>query len=116
MENWKHIGALLTGIAALITASIPIASYLKEFQDKHITNIGKIDTHSSVKRLKAIIHDKDGWVNLRKEPSINAPIIIKIENGYKVYIIEKINNWSKVETILGDIGYIYSDRLIVQNE
>lgn len=116
MENWKHFGALLTGIAALLSASIPIASCIKEYKDNYIIQSSKVRNEVTVKRPVAIVSDSDGWVNLRRGPSIEAPIIIKIENGYKVYILDKINNWTKVETSLGDVGYIYSDRLIIQNE
>lgn len=104
-ENIKHFGAILTGIAAIITASIPIFSYLKEDKKENIQNEIKIQKNF------AYIDDPDGWVNLRVEPNSNSRVITKIENGYRVEILEKNGNWYKVKTYINDVGYIYSDRL-----
>jgi uncharacterized protein YgiM (DUF1202 family) len=115
MENWKHIGGLLTGVAAIITASIPIFSYLKSDIAKNTiaTKIQKEQQVMPVTQIKqyAVISDPDGWVNLRVSPNINSKIIKKIENGYRVHFLDKSGNWSKVQTDIGEIGFIYSDRL-----
>ena len=111
MENWKHIGALLTGIAALITACIPLFSMLTESQPKAPTTL-----HQSPNSLiqYAIVNDPDGWVNLRTNPTTTSQPIIKLINGSKVQILEQIKNWYKVKTNINEIGYIYSDRLKLQ--
>lgn len=106
MENWKHLGILLSGLAALITAFISIFTHLEETQKTHIQKIQEIQAN-----FTALINDPEGWVNLRSSPSIKSSIIVKIENGYKVEVIERQGNWFKVKTSLGDIGYIYSNRL-----
>lgn len=108
LENSKHFGAILTGIAAIITASIPIFSYLKEDKKENIQNEIKIQKNF------AYIDDPDGWVNLRLQPNSSSKIITKIENGYRVEILEKNGNWYKVKTYIDDVGYIYSDRLKLQ--
>lgn len=116
MENWKHIGALLTGIAALITASIPIASYLQDIQWFGISKIKQAQPQVSTSKRYAFIDDPDGWVNVRVEPSVSSKVITKIENGYRVEVLEKKGNWYRVKTFIDDIGYIYGDRLIIKNE
>jgi len=132
MESWKHLGAILTGVAALLTASIPLFSFLKETQNKHATSVQKlteevapksfntdkniflINQNKDSKRQFAFIDDPDGWVNLRTKPTISAQVLTKIENGYRVEILERSGNWYKVKTYIDDIGYIYSDRLQLQ--
>lgn len=117
MENWKHLGALLSGVAALLTAGFSVFSYLNKTQSDNIQKIQETNIQQPViKKQFAIINDQDGWVNLRTSPSTSSQIIVKIENGYKVQILQKNGNWYRVKNSIGDIGYIYSDRLILNYE
>jgi len=111
MEQWKHLGAVFSGVAALITAFVAIFSFLKQTQDYSITKIQQIPLGTTSITQYAIINDPDGWTNLRSNPSIKSGIIVKIENGYRIEILEKNGNWYKIKTSLGDVGYIYSNRL-----
>ena len=108
MENWKHIGGLLTGIAALITAAIPIFSYLNESGK---INAVKINELKEPKKQYALVNDPDGWVNLRVAPNASSGVIRKIENGYRVEILDRQGNWTKVKTSIDEVGFIYYDRL-----
>lgn len=117
MESWKHIGALLSGIAALLTAGFSVYSYLNKTQNTNLEKIQQIGNQQpTVAKKFAIISDPDGWVNLRAAPSTSSQTKIKIENGYKVEILQKSGNWYKVKNSIGDIGYIYSDRLMLNYE
>jgi uncharacterized protein YgiM (DUF1202 family) len=109
MENWKYIGALFTGLAALLTASISVFNYF----DSTVVQ-SKTRLTDSIKHY-AVINDPDGWVNLRTAPTTNSPILYKIENGYKVEILQKNGNWFQVKTSIGDIGFIYTNRFVIQN-
>lgn len=117
MENWKHIGALLSGVAALLTAGFSVFSYLNKTQNANIQKIEETRIQQPViKKQFAIINDSDGWVNMRSSPSASSQVIIKIENGYKVEILQKNGNWYRVKNSIGDVGYIYSDRLMLNYE
>ena len=69
----------------------------------------------------AIIKDDDGFVNVRKEPNIAAPIVGKIYK-YDLFLCESNNvNWWKVERILHNKknqdylldGYVYKTKISV---
>ena len=102
--KWQHIGVTLTGCAALITACIgvyeKIWSTAQHMQQK-------------TKREYGIVDDKDGWVNLRESPNISAPVVVKVLNGTNLEIIGKNDNWYKVYTESGRIGFVYKDRLLI---
>jgi uncharacterized protein YgiM (DUF1202 family) len=112
MENWKHIGGLLTGIAALMTAAIPIFSYLN---DTNKQNAIKINELKELKKQYALINDPDGWVNLRVAPNVTSEVIRKIENGYRVEILDRQGNWAKIKTSIDEIGFVYYNRLNYEN-
>jgi hypothetical protein len=113
MECWKHIGGLLTGIAALLTASIPLFIHLKEPPLKQNTSTEQTTKKQSltVKRQYALVNDPEGWVNLRSLSNVSSKVITRIENGYRVEIVDKVGNWYKVKTSIDEVGYIYHDRL-----
>lgn len=60
----------------------------------------------------AIIQDKDGYTNLRKEKNTTSQIIQKINTGEKVEILEsRDSNWYYVKTSKGNEGYVNKSRL-----
>jgi uncharacterized protein YgiM (DUF1202 family) len=111
MKNWQYIGTILTGIAALITAGVGLYEKLHTVQKE----IYKAVAPQKTSREYGIVDDKDGWVNLRLEPNVEATIMAKILNGTNLEIIGKKGNWFKVSTESGRIGYVFSDRLILVN-
>ena len=67
----------------------------------------------------AVIKDTDGYVNVRKAPSANAPIIGKIYN-YSVFNCESNGtNWWKVLQVNSSAnwleGYIYKSKVSLLN-
>lgn len=117
MENLKHLGVLFGGIAALLTAFVPIFSYLKQVHQQNFERIESVQKEQTkqnyMKDLRkfALVNDPDGWVNLRSAPNASSSVIMKIENGYKVEILDKQGNWFKVRTSLEEVGFVYFDRL-----
>jgi uncharacterized protein YgiM (DUF1202 family) len=109
MEHWKHVGALLTGIAALMTAAVSIFSFLNSAQKHNISIIASLEDKNNT--VYAFVYDKDGHANLRDNPSVEANIITILDNGTKIEVIEKKYNWFKVKTLNGKLGFIYYDRL-----
>ena len=113
MESWKNLGIFLTGFAAVITAVSTMISYLNEnpsakFTPNPVQILSKSSTPPPV--VLASINDPEGWVNLRTGPSINSKVLSTLENGDKVEVLNKENNWVKVKT-KNNVGYIYFDRL-----
>jgi uncharacterized protein YgiM (DUF1202 family) len=111
MKNnyWQHIGIMLTGIAAIITACVGVYDKIKAVHQE----IYKPVLENTKKRQYGIVDDKDGWVNLRELPDVNSLSLAKILNGTNLEIIDKSENWFKVYTESGRIGYIFKDRLIL---
>ena len=111
MKNWQYVGTILTGVAALITAGVGLYEKLHTLQKE----IYKPAVHQKVKKQYGIVKDKDGWVNLRERPDVSCPSLAKILNDTNLEILDKTQNWYKVYTESGRIGYIYEDRLIIFN-
>lgn len=110
MKHWQYIGTILTGVAALITAGVGLYEKLHTVH----TEIYKTIT-PRLKREYGIVHDKDEWVNLRSEPNTNSAAIARILNRTNLEILDKTENWFKVYTESGRVGYIFKDRLILVN-
>jgi uncharacterized protein YgiM (DUF1202 family) len=109
MNNWQYIGALLTGVAALITAGIGV-------YDKLLTvnrELYRFETTKKIKREYGVVEDKDGWVYLREKPNVESAQLAKILNGTNLEIIGSEGNWVRVYTESGREGYVYRDRLLI---
>jgi hypothetical protein len=104
-NKWQHIGVILTGIAALITACIGAYDKLKSVHREVYS--------AFLKREYGVVNDKDGWVNLREAPDISSPTIARILNDTNLEILDKSGNWFKVYTESGRTGYVFKDRLIL---
>ena len=59
----------------------------------------------------AIINDKDGYVNARKEGNIHSKVIKKLNNNTLIYVYEydRTRDGSWIQT--DEDGYIYNDRV-----
>lgn len=110
MKNWQYIGTILTGVAALITAGVGLYEKLYTTQTEIYKSLSQ-----TTKREYGIVDDKDGWVNLRLEPSNESTVIAKILNGTNLEVLDKKGNWFKVSTESGRIGFVFNDRLILVN-
>ena len=59
----------------------------------------------------AVINDKDGYVNVRKEKSVHSKVLKKLDNNTLIFILEYdkayYGNWIYAD----NEGYIYNDRV-----
>ena len=59
----------------------------------------------------AVINDKDGYVNVRKEKSVHSRVLKKLDNNTLIFVFvyDKAHdgNWIYVD----NEGYIYNDRV-----
>ncbi|HTE30349.1 MAG TPA: hypothetical protein VK666_08245 [Chryseolinea sp.] len=63
----------------------------------------------SAKGQFAIVADKDGFVNVRRENNIADNIVDTLKNGHLIYCFEEVNNWTNIDFDRGN-GFIYKDR------
>ena len=59
----------------------------------------------------AVINDKDGYVNVRKEKSVQSKVLKKLDNNTLIFVLEydkaHDGNWIYAD----NEGYIYNDRV-----
>ena len=59
----------------------------------------------------AVINDKDGYVNVRKEKSVHSKVLKKLDNNTLIFVLEYdkayYGNWIYAD----NEGYIYNDRV-----
>ena len=111
MKNWQYVGAILTGIAALLTAGLGIYEKFQTVQKAIYQPVQS--PQEKPKKEYGIVDDKDGWVYLREAPDVSSPALAKIVNNTNLEIIGKSGNWFKVYTESGRTGYIFKDRLVL---
>ena len=108
MNSVQYIGATLTGVAAIATASVTVYTTLKETNTKIQTS-----TEPSATLIRTgEIYDKDGWTNLRQLPTINSRILTRLANNVEVIIINDSGNWVQIQTRNNIIGFVYKENII----
>jgi uncharacterized protein YgiM (DUF1202 family) len=101
MNNLQYIGATLTGVAAIATASVTVYTSLKN------------ETKTQLSHTKSgLIYDKDSWTNLRQLPSTNSKVLTKLANNTEVTIINDSGNWFQVQTRNNTTGFIYKENIL----
>ncbi len=109
MNNWQYIGAILTGVAALVTAGVGVYDKLHTVHKEVYQAVAERKTV----REYGIVDDRDGWVYMRERPDVSSPALARILNDTNLEIIGTSGNWFKVYTESGRTGYIFKDRLIL---
>ena len=70
-----------------------------------------IDAVIPEKTTAKYVHvDPGSRLNLRKEPSLNAPIVAMLPRGTKVEVLSESNGWAKVK-VNGKTGYVSAQYL-----
>ena len=107
MNHIQYIGATLTGVAAIATASVSVYStfYKKE------NNQNNLQPSAALIRLGEIF-DKDGWTNLRQLPTTDSKILTKLANNTEVIIINDSGNWFQIETKNNATGFVYKENIL----
>ncbi len=130
MENWKALGALFSGIAALLTAlvtlhssniiphqlTIPGVSWLLKVssikQSSNSNSVAPVVSEESSDSKKAIIYDQDGWTNLRQLPTTTSITLQKLYNNEEVEVGARSGNWYQVKTKSNQIGFVYKTNIL----
>ena len=60
---------------------------------------------------RGVIHDPDGYVNLRKTPSTAASIVTKVKDGEPFDIEQEDEEWAKVKVRSGKTGWMHRSRI-----
>jgi hypothetical protein len=108
VKSWQHIGTVLMGIAAIVTAGVGLYEKLHTLQNSLYKE--SVDS-KKIKKEYGIVEDPDGWVNLRERPDVTSPSLAKILNGTNLEIVNKNGNWFEVYTESGRSGFVFKDRL-----
>ncbi|WP_084822140.1 SH3 domain-containing protein, partial [Bacillus sp. SA1-12] len=72
-------------------------------------SVSPIKPETSAPTIK-YVNIKSGSLNMRKDSSLNASIIVKLAKGKEVKVLSENKGWSKVEAF-GQIGYVSSQYL-----
>jgi len=105
MNNFQYIGATLTGVAAIATASISVYTTF----NKQETDLSE---PSAVLIRIGDIYDKDGWTNLRQLPTTDSKIITKLANYTEVIIMNESGNWFQIQTKNNITGFIFKENIL----
>jgi len=101
VNNIQYIGATLTGVAAIATASVSVYNTFYTEEKKQLTHF----------RIGSI-YDADGWTNLRQLPSIESKVLTKLANNTEVTIMNDSGNWFQVQTRNNVTGFIYKQNIL----
>jgi len=107
MNSVQYIGATLTGVAAIATASVTVYTTLKD--TKHQLTINE---PSATLIRTGEIYDKDGWTNLRQLPTTDSGILTRLANNVEVTIISDSGNWFQVQTKNNITGFVYKENIL----
>jgi uncharacterized protein YgiM (DUF1202 family) len=105
MNNLQYIGATLSGVAAVATASVTIYNMFRAPEQ------AQISPSATLIRSGEII-DNDGWTNIRQLPSTNSKILTKLANNTDVIIISDSGNWFQIQTKNNITGFVYKENII----
>jgi uncharacterized protein YgiM (DUF1202 family) len=101
MNSFQQIGATLTGIAAIATASVTVYNTFNKNEKKQLS-------HQRI----GLIYDKDGWTNLRQLPTTSSRVITKLANNLEIVILNESGNWYQVQTRNNLTGFIYKENFL----
>ena len=102
MNSFQQIGATLTGIAAIATASVTVYNTFNKKENNSTKTIQRT----------GLIYDKDGWTNLRQLPTTSSRVITKLANNLEIVILNESGNWYQVQTRNNLTGFIYKENFL----
>lgn len=109
MNNIQYIGATLTGVAAIATASVSI--YTTFSKQEPTSERSKL----SVELIRiGVIYDPDGWTNLRQLPTTDSRILTRLANNTEVTIINDSGNWFQIQTKSNVTGFVHKQNILEQ--
>jgi uncharacterized protein YgiM (DUF1202 family) len=109
VNNIQYIGATLTGVAAIATASVSIYTTFS----KQESTLEKVRSSAELIRI-GIIYDSDGWTNLRQLPTTDSKILTRLANNTEVTIINDSDNWLQIQTKNNVTGFVYKQNILEQ--
>jgi len=63
--------------------------------------------------MKAVIHDPDGYTNIRQAPNVESPIVARVVNAEVFLVIGSSGNWYLVQKAHGETGYMHKSRVAI---
>ncbi len=102
------------GYAMILDRKETVYGYLPKKQVTEYTSqdVLQENTYTDKSQSKrGVINDKDGYVNIRKEPDTQSEIVGKIRDKELFNYWQTDSNWYIIETKDGIRGYVYKDRI-----
>jgi Bacterial SH3 domain len=67
---------------------------------------------------RGVIHDPDGYVNVRAEPSVDAAIVTTVKNNqpFEFESGKEVTEWFKVNLQSGESGWMHASRIVLYFE
>ena len=121
---WQTVPGILTGLAAVITATAGLIVALQQVGILDKTDVKNSVPSNSISpkldllpdEVKAVINDPDGYTNVRFGQGTKYDIITRVTEGEIFYTIpQKTTDWWPVRTTDGKHGYMHSSRIKIQN-
>jgi Bacterial SH3 domain len=69
-------------------------------------------------RDRGVIHDPDGYVNVRAQPNIDAAIVATVKNNqpFEFEAPKEVEEWLKVKLESGETGWMHGSRIVLYFE
>src|SRR4030095_16101665 len=66
-------------------------------------------------RDRGVIHDPDGYVNVRAQPNIDAAIVATVKNNqpFEFEAPKEVEEWLKVKLESGETGWMHGSRIVL---
>ena len=62
-------------------------------------------------QTKGVIHDPDGYSNVREVASLQSRVIATARDGETVVVLGKDRDWIRVSLSNGTVGYVHESRI-----
>lgn len=102
------------GYAMILDRKETVYGYLPKKQVIEYTSQDVLQENTYMDKSQSkrgVINDKDGYVNIRKEPDTQSEIVGKIRDKEIFNYWPTYTNWYIIETKDGIRGYVYKDRI-----
>lgn len=78
---------------------------------KQNSNTYELLRYDNQEKIYSIIHDPDGYTNLRKDKTTTSEVLQKIKSGEYVEVLDSVGDWYLIKTKEGKKGYVHKSRI-----
>lgn len=93
--------------------ALAISNSIRQYFNTQSANTTPSNGNQNQDRRVGRVTLSSGYLNIRREPSLNAPVIGMAPNGAEVTVLDQVGNWYHISYDSID-GYVYDQYLRVQ--